>query len=461
MATLLDTSPRQIRPQPGPQEAFLASPADVAIYGGAAGSGKTMALLLEAARNIHVNGYYGVIFRRTTPQIRNEGGLWDESQWLYRSLGGWSKESTLEWRFRAPSRIRFAHMEYEKNRYDWQGSQLVFIGFDELTHFSSQQFWYMFSRMRSACGIPAYLRATCNPDPDSFVAELVHWYINPESGYPIPERSGVIRYFARVQGDRLLWGASPKEIITENPHIALSDIKSFTFVAGNVHDNPILLENNPSYLSNLKALNLVDRERLLRGNWHIRPAAGTIFRREWFQILDAVPSGGKAVRYWDRAASEPSPTYPDPDWTVGVKMRCPDDGFYYVEDVVRFRGTPNKVWNNIRNTAEQDGVGVQVLLARDPGQAGKAECQALIRFLQGFNVRGVPETKAKEVRAKAPSAQVEAGNVKIKRANWNRVFLDELENFGSGNGHDDQADAFNGAMNGLIHSKRQPRVGWL
>src|SRR5947209_1730770 len=90
---------RIIGPQPGPQTAFLASPADIAIYGGAAGGGKSWALLLEPLRHVHVPDFGAVFFRRTGVQIRNEGGLWDESAKLYPHLGGRPREQALEWRF--------------------------------------------------------------------------------------------------------------------------------------------------------------------------------------------------------------------------------------------------------------------------------------------------------------------------------------------------------------------------
>ena len=75
-----------IGPQPGPQEDFLATPADVAIFGGQAGGGKTYALLLEGQRHVSNTGYRGVIFRRTSPDITNPGAIWDESLELYSTL---------------------------------------------------------------------------------------------------------------------------------------------------------------------------------------------------------------------------------------------------------------------------------------------------------------------------------------------------------------------------------------
>ncbi|HEX7001093.1 MAG TPA: terminase family protein, partial [Trueperaceae bacterium] len=142
-----------IRPQPGPQEAFLASSADIVVYGGAAGGGKSYALLLEPLRHITtVPGFGAVIFRRTSVQVRNEGGLWDESEAIYGPAGLKPRESVLEWEHTPTGNtVKFAHLEHEKNVLDWQGAQIALIGFDELTHFEAKQFWYMLSRNRSTC----------------------------------------------------------------------------------------------------------------------------------------------------------------------------------------------------------------------------------------------------------------------------------------------------------------------
>ncbi len=126
----------RIAPQPGPQAAFLASPADIAIYGGAAGGGKTWALLAEPLRHIANPGFGAVVFRRTTVQVRNEGGLWDESERLYPLLGGKGFSSALEWRFPSGASVRFAHLEHDRNVYDWQGAQAPLIAFDELNQFT-------------------------------------------------------------------------------------------------------------------------------------------------------------------------------------------------------------------------------------------------------------------------------------------------------------------------------------
>jgi hypothetical protein len=258
---------------------FLSSAADIVIGGGAAGLGKTYSLLLEFLRHIQLPDWGGVIFRRTSPQIRNEGGLWDTSMTIYPFANATPRESSLEWDFKRGARLKFSHLEYEKNVLDWQGSQIPFIGFDELTHFSKRMFFYLLSRNRSTCGVKPYARATCNPDPDSWVAEFIGWWIDPETGYPIPERDGVIRYMT-MDGDKYIWGDTADEVI-EKAWYFLEDIvkeskidprefiKSVTFISGSIYDNRELLKVNPAYLSNLLAQDEQTKLQLLKGNWKV------------------------------------------------------------------------------------------------------------------------------------------------------------------------------------------------
>lgn len=279
------TNEIRIEPQNGYQLSALRSGADIVIGGGAAGAGKTFELLLQPLKHItRKKGFGGVIFRRTTPQIRNEGSLWSASMKLYpHIIGAQPKESVLEWKFPCEdvkNTLMFRHLERESDVLGWQGSELAFIGFDELTHFTKYQFTYMLSRNRSTCGIKPYIRATCNPDPDSWVAEFISWWIDQDTGFPITERKGVIRYFYSYE-NKFIWGSSREELYNNNKDYfdnvfknadtkELSDlIKSATFIGGSVYENKKLLSVNAGYLGNLLSLDNVEKARLLDGNWKV------------------------------------------------------------------------------------------------------------------------------------------------------------------------------------------------
>lgn len=447
--------PLYLTPQPGPQTAFMCSSADIVIYGGAAGGGKTFALLLEGLRHKDIAGFSGVVFRKNYTQITASGGLWDAANKIYGQVQGAKPKKTpkLHWFF-SPSgaRIHFAHLERDEDLQGWQGSEICYLAFDELTHFSRHQFLYMLSRNRSTCGIRPYVRATCNPDSDSWVADFISWWINQETGYPIYERSGVVRYMC-VLNDTIYWGSNPHELAKEHG-VNVEECKSVTFIASKLTDNKVLMAKDPSYMANLKALAEIDKERLLYGNWKIRPAAGMYFKTENFTFADAVPKNIVAyARSWDLAATEPTPLNPDPDATAGVLMGLLDDGRVIVLDVKRKQIKANDARNLLRNMAAIDQGKykfVQITIPQDPGQAGKAQAQSLVSMLAGYSVEIVSPTGSKEVRATPFASQVQAGNVLILKGEWNDMYLSELESFPESK-HDDMVDASSDAFNKLMN----------
>lgn len=450
---------QKIKPQAGRQEQFLSSSADIVIYGGAAGGGKSWGLLMEPLRHItSVPGFGAVIFRRNTTQIRNEGGLWDESKKLYPLTGAIAKEATLEYIFPPyGNKVKFAHLEHENTVLNWQGSQIALIGFDELTHFVETQFWYMLSRNRSTCGVSPYVRAGTNPDPDSWVRRLIDWWIG-EDGFPIQERAGVLRWFIRVNGE-LVWGDTKQELLTKFPE---SQPKSLTFIPSKLEDNQILMRKDPAYKSNLMALSKVDRARLLDGNWNIRPSSGDYFKRDWFRITNTLPNDvTQWVRYWDRAATEPSQNSPDPDWTVGVLMGKRKTGEIIIADIKRDRLTPAGVEALYTRVTKHDAETYQNYASwhqTDPGQAGKVEAHHISIAMRGHNVRFDPVPKVNKLTRVLPlSAYAEAGNVSVLNAVWNEAFFSELEALPDA-GHDDQADAAAGAFNVLSSTRKIARA---
>jgi len=352
-------------------------------------------------------------------------------------------------------------MEHEDDRYNFDGAQIPLIGFDQLEHFTEKQFFYLLSRNRSTCGISPYIRATANPDPDSFLTTFLEWWIDQVTGYAIPEHAGVIRFFIRL-GDEIFWANSNKEAIELGLELGLDPSEiyplSVTFIPAQVDDNPTILEKDPAYKAKLAALQYVERERLQRGNWKIRPAAGNYFKRDYFNLLTSVPDDiTRTIRFWDLASTEPKKAnrgrHSDPDWTVGFKLGKRKDGTTVILHIQRFRATAYQVEKKIKETAEIDGKSTTIGIAQDPGQAGKSQIDAYSRVLSGYTFKSLRETGDKETRAAPFSSQAEHGNVSIIKAPWNEAWYQECENFPESK-FKDQVDAGANAYNMITGARR-------
>lgn len=429
----------ELRPNPGPQEAYLSTAADIAFYGGAAGSGKTFATVLDPLRHVHRKGFTAVVLRRTTDRLRGGGSVWSESQGIYPLVGGTPRESpSLQWKWPSGAMLEMLHLQHEKDVHSHQSKQYAAIYFEEVCEFTEHQFWYLLSRNRTTCGIRPYVRGTCNPDPDSFVRGMIDWWIGPD-GLPIRERSGVLRWFIR-DGDALVWFDSADEARQRYPDRGPI---SFTFIAAALADNP---KGDPTYADKLMALTRVERERLLGGNWNVRAHAGDYFKRRWFCIVESddevVSEVTRWTRAWDLAATEPSEKNKDPDWTVGGLVGITRDGALVVRDVERFRVGPGGVEDAIVRLGTQDGRGVAVSVWQDPGQAGKqqVEHQRKLLMRHGLVLDAEPATSNKETYAKLWSPVAERGDVYLVRGAWNDAFMSEHEAFPTAGVHDDQVD---------------------
>jgi hypothetical protein len=258
-------------PQDGPQREFCETLADIAVYGGAAGGGKTWSLLRDAARHVDNPRYRATIFRRTSPQITNPGGLWDAAEKLYPLLGA-KGFSDSEWRFRSGAEITFKHLQHARTVHDWQGSEVSWIGFDELTHFLEEQFFYLFSRNRSDTGIAGKIRATTNPAPGWVKSFLKPWL---DKEYDNPAQSGELRWFVRENGEVRWVSGDYRDADGDGP-------VSVTFIRSSVYDNPYLLEKDPGYIKMLKSLPLVEQARLLHGDWDVFEGS---FFEEWSESI--------------------------------------------------------------------------------------------------------------------------------------------------------------------------------
>jgi len=442
------------------------------VFGGANFGGKSLALLLEPLRHIGNSKFGAVCFRRTYPEIKEEGALWDESVKIYAGQGGVPTESRLYWRFASGARISFRHCQREADLAKYDGSQIALLLFDQLEQFSSRQFFYLLSRNRTDCGIEAYCRATCNPDPDGWLRTFLDWWIKgddypkEERGYPIEERSGILRYFTRVNNE-IQWADTWQELSDDR---AL--VKSATFIHSLPEDNPIGMALNPGYIANLRALPLYLQLQREKGNWNAKPEAGKVINRAWFNLIretDARIADCEPVLRFDFASTEKEVTAArkrnDPDFTACVLMlklrplkvgdhvepsrflvvycRAEQVGPADVDKLLLEEVERANNWCIAHSTRA-----LKVRWEQEPGSASVRESRRYAAMLAGYDSKGVRSVGDKLQRALPFISQAQAKNVDVLIGMWNERYLSELHNYPEVT-HDDVWDANSGAFNDL------------
>ena len=394
-----------------------------AFYGGAAGGGKSDALLMDALQNVHVKGYSAILFRKTYADLMKPGALiprakewlmpfiadkkikWREKERRFEFLDYYGKHSDIR------SILQFGYLENANDRFNYDGGEYQYVGFDEVMHILLVNYLYLFSRLRRLKDVDIILkvRSASNPPEDGAQGQWVYnRFVNP---------------------------------VTKQPDTI--------FIPAGMDDNPHL--DVVEYKKALEVLDPVTRARLRDGVWTIK-RKGNMFHRDWFEEVDVIPANRRTVRYWDLAASpEPTETQKvqgsDPDYTAGVKI-SEANGVYYIEDIDRFRHGPAGVQERVKRNAFNDGKKTRIRMEEEPGSAGKMTTDFYGRvILKGFNFIGIRNTGDKVTRANNASAASEDGRVKILRGCRNKeAFYDEIESF-PGGVHDDMVDAFSGAFN--------------
>jgi predicted phage terminase large subunit-like protein len=453
------TSPTtiEIRPQQGPQETFLSTSADIAIYGGAAGGGKSWALLAEPLRHVNNPEFRAVIFRRTSPEITNPGGLWDESVALYPRLGAEPKLTESSWEFPSGAVVKLGHLQDEKALLGWQGAQIALIEFDELTTFTERQFWFVLSRNRSTSGVRPYMRASCNPDADSWVKKLIEWWLDETTGLPIPERSGVLRWFYRVSGD-IHWYDSADDAKHAHPDLAAeAEPKSLTFIGAQVSDNPILLQRNPEYLANLLALPFIEQQRFLRGNWLVSAVGGewpasyfgpSIYFDDWpshlmCRVMCLDPSKGRNAKSGDYSAwvflgrDTSGGLWCDADLARRPTTRMLEDGLELYH-----------AWPGHAEAVGVEGVLWQDLLAAEMARISRARGVMLPIYTVANQV-------PKDVRIRRIGPHLARKGIRFRDTPSSRLLVSQLKLFPNGD-YDDGPDALEMCLRVMATVLRKP-----
>ena len=397
---------------------FLALDCLEAFYGGAAGGGKSIALLIDALLYVHFSEYNAILIRDTMKNLNLPDSIMDVAfQWLMNTNAHWSGEKN-RWIFPSGATLSFGYLDNPRDHYNFQSSQFQFIGIDEAVNIREKQALYMFSRLRKleGCNIPIRFRCASNP-PTSDQLVKGEWVKN--------------RYV---------------DTYTRN--------KDVIFIPARMDDNPYL--NQDLYKKSLAQLDPITRKQLEEGDWEIRQK-GRTFDRSWFELVDKAPTESRRVRYWDKAATKPSKVNKEPCFTSGSKLAVDKNNITYIESIIRFRKEPLYVEQTIRQTADVDGKSVKIYMEQEPGSSGKDTIDHYRRMvLPEFTFQGDKVTGSKFERAVPLSSQAEAGNIKIVKGYWNEEFLDELELFPDGK-FKDQVDSTSGAFNKLSFNK-EPKV---
>lgn len=390
---------------------FLLAPEREVGYGGAAGGGKSDALLMAALMYVDQPEYGALIVRETFAQLRKREGLIQRSrEWLGGTDASYNKQDKT-WTFPSGATLEFGYLENEGDEENYQSSAYHYIAFDELTQFREYQYRFLFRSLRRDVDsdIPLRMRSGTNP-----IGSGLDWvrerFIDSED----PDRKFI------------------KATLDDNPHISTEE-----------------------YERSLQALPPGIREKLRWGdNWESL-GGGMYFDKDSPEKVSSPPARiERKVRFWDFAATEPNPSNPDPDYLVGVLMGEDVDGNFWVLHVERDRLPPDKVDDRIESTAESDGQEVEIVLEVEGGSQAKITVDAIARQLAGYTVETRNVSSGKEVRATPLASQWRKGHVGIKRAEWNHEYLDEMNDFPDV-GHDDQVDATTGAFNYLTDPDRR------
>lgn len=335
-------------PQPK-QAAFMARPEYEALYGGAAGGGKSDALVIEALRQVGVPHYKGLILRKTFPQLAE---LIDKSLNYYPRAfpGARYNASAHTWAFPSGAKILFGSMQYTKDRTRYQGQAYDFIAFDELTHFTWEEYSYLFSRNRpNGPGTRVYIRATANP------GGVGHGWVK----------------------ERFVTASRPMTTIWEDVNWREPDgterraRQSRIFVPSSVFDNPALLRNDPNYVRNLASMPEAERNALLYGDWDT--FSGQVFTewrndpehygdKRWTHVIRPfrVPDTWRIWRSFDWGYARP--------FSVGWYAVDHDRRMYRIRELYGCTDTPN---TGVKWEPSEVARKIKQIEAEDPNLKGK------------------------------------------------------------------------------------------
>jgi predicted phage terminase large subunit-like protein len=377
------------------QLAYLLAEESEVLFTGSGGCGKTVGLLACALFDVDRPGYRALLVQRTLAGPVSLSEL--ARGWLEGTTASWDSNARL-WRFPSGATLDFGH-----ERFLYLAGEYHFVGCDDLTAFSLDEYRRLFQvwRRRQGSRTPMRVRVATSPGGPGHDWVRERFSIdNPAVALPLGRRV----LFARME---------------DNEHL-----------------------DREEYLRSLSNLDPIRRQQLETGDWSVRQG-GAMFQRQWFRIVDRAPAGLQKVRFWDLAATaEPtrSDLLYDPDYTVGALLGRAPDGVVYVLDIVRRRLDAPDVRKLVRQVAELDGREVVIGMEQESGASGKSVIHSYRADLADFVFKPQQPFADKVARAGPYASYAEGGGIRLVRAPWNAQFLEEHEQFPLG-AHDDQVDS--------------------
>ena len=257
------------KPNPGPQTDFLSATEMEVLYGGAAGGGKTYALIADPARDFGHPQFNGLILRRTNDELREI--IWKTQEIYPRAFPGakWAEKKS-QWTFPGGGRLWLTYLERDEDVLRYQGQAFSYVAFDELTQYPTPFAWnYMRTRLRTtAQGLSVSMRATTNPGGPG------HGWVKAMFIDPAPANT----CFAATDLDTGKTLCHPDVYASSHPLAGQPNPKAGQplfmrrFIPASLYDNPYLLEDG-NYESNLLSMPEMQRRQLLEGDWGIAEGA--------------------------------------------------------------------------------------------------------------------------------------------------------------------------------------------
>jgi hypothetical protein len=328
---MTSASAREWEPHAGPQTEFLACPAFEVGYGGAAGGGKSDALLVGALRHVHIPQYRAVLFRRTYPEL--QGSLIERSMAYYPVLGGTYNEAKKTWTFPSGAKVVFSHMQHESDVTAHLSMEYQYIAFDEASTFTEKQYKFLISRCRSSTGIPTRVRWGSNPPDDS-----EHWLIK-RFGPWIDTRATYVG--PRARDGEILHVTVDDEGQERYVPKGTRDAFSRAFFQARLTDNPTLMRNDPGYALRIRQMGQEAIQQFLHGNWFVSRVEGALWTKEDFDATRAIKPPEDLVQIVVAVDPAVTDTAASDEHGIMVGGRCMS-GHVWVWEDNSLRGSPEK-----------------------------------------------------------------------------------------------------------------------